>query len=52
VVSFFKNFQFTDQQIGTLMDRMNQSASEETAARNWIDNHQELVDGWIGAQPK
>ena len=50
VVSFFKNFHFNDQQIGTLMDAMNQSASEETAARNWIEDHKDLVDSWIGSK--
>jgi glycine betaine/proline transport system substrate-binding protein len=52
VVSFFKNFQFNDQQIGTLMDAMNKSASEETAARNWIEDHEDLVAGWIGKRSK
>ncbi len=48
VVSFFRNFHFNDQQIGTLMDAMNQSASEEAAARSWMEAHAGLVDGWVG----
>lgn len=32
------------------MDAMNQTASEETAARNWMEDHKDLVDGWIGGK--
>lgn len=48
LVSFFRRFQFTDQQIGTLMDAINQGASEEAAAREWMSEHADLIDGWLG----
>lgn len=50
VVSFLKAFELDDQQIGSLMDAMNESASEEAAARQWISDHEELVEGWLDTQ--
>lgn len=47
VVSFLKDFYLTDQQIGTLMDRMNQVPDKKEAARTWIDNHPDLVESWL-----
>ncbi|MFP4477761.1 MAG: glycine betaine ABC transporter substrate-binding protein [Desulfatibacillaceae bacterium] len=47
VVSFLKDFSFTDKQIGTLMDRMNQMSSKEEAARAWMEEHPDLVKSWI-----
>ncbi len=49
VVSFAKNFFLNDQQIGTLMDAMNQAESEADAARQWMGEHEELVESWIPA---
>ncbi|MFP4586072.1 MAG: glycine betaine ABC transporter substrate-binding protein [Desulfococcaceae bacterium] len=49
VVSFAKNFFLNDQQIGTLMDAMNQSESEAAAARKWMGEHEDLVESWIPA---
>lgn len=47
IVSFFRKFSFTDQQIGSLMDVMRQTASKENAASRWIEDHEQLVDSWI-----
>jgi glycine betaine/proline transport system substrate-binding protein len=49
VVGFVKNFFLNDQQIGTLMDAMNQAESEAAAARQWMSEHEELVESWIPA---
>lgn len=48
LAGFFKAFSFTDQQIGSLMDAMNQAESQPNAAREWMGKHQDLVDSWLG----
>lgn len=50
VVRFTKNFFLNDQQIGTLMDAMNQAESEADAARQWMSEHENLVASWIPPQ--
>lgn len=47
LVNFFKEFSFTDQQIGSLMDAMNQSESQAKAARTWMQENHELIDSWL-----
>lgn len=47
LVNFFRKFTFTDRQIGSLMDAMNQTGSQPRAARQWMRGHSELVDGWV-----
>ncbi len=48
VVNFFKEFSFSDEQIGSLMDAMNRTTSQEEAARQWMKNNSKLVDSWLG----
>ena len=48
LVNFFRDFMFTDEQIGSLMDAMNQAASQQEAAVKWMNEHKELVDSWLG----
>ena len=47
VANFFRAFRFTDQQIGSLMDAMNQAESQPDAARRWMKDHQELIESWL-----
>lgn len=47
VVAFIKDFRLNDQQIGSLMDAMNQAPTEEQAARDWMKDHADLVEGWL-----
>jgi glycine betaine/proline transport system substrate-binding protein len=49
LVAFFKEFYFTDRQIGTLMDAMNRFTSQEEAAQQWIEDHESLVESWVEA---
>ncbi|MFW5836979.1 MAG: glycine betaine ABC transporter substrate-binding protein [Desulfovibrionaceae bacterium] len=44
---FFERFFFTDQQIGSLMDEVNQAGDPETAARSWMKENRELVESWL-----
>jgi glycine betaine/proline transport system substrate-binding protein len=51
VAAFFRNMKLTDQQLGTLMDQINQSRGDPVrVARQWIDEHRELVSGWLPKQ--
>lgn len=47
VVGLFRDFSFTDQQIGSLMAVMRQASSKDDAALEWMRAHGELVDSWI-----
>jgi glycine betaine/proline transport system substrate-binding protein len=47
LASFFREFMFTDQQIGSLMDAMNRAASQQEAAVEWMNEHKELADSWL-----
>lgn len=47
VVSFVRDFSFTDRQIGSLMDAMRTAPSKDAAAKQWIENHPDLVASWI-----
>jgi glycine betaine/proline transport system substrate-binding protein len=47
VAAFVSSMAFTDQQIGSLMDRMNTFASPQEAARNWKADHQKLIESWL-----
>ncbi|WP_077621647.1 glycine betaine ABC transporter substrate-binding protein [Sediminibacillus massiliensis] len=48
VVEWFDNFMLNDQQLGSLMAEINETGSEEEGARNWLDEHQDLVEEWTG----
>ncbi len=48
VTELFRRMEFNDEEIGTLMDAMEDAeGAEERAARRWISENQELVDSWI-----
>ncbi|TVR84971.1 MAG: glycine betaine ABC transporter substrate-binding protein [Rhodospirillales bacterium] len=47
VVEFLRSMTLTDQQIGSLMDRMRQTADQREAASAWISEHPELVESWF-----
>lgn len=47
LANFFRAFRFTDQQIGSLMDAMNQAESQSDAARNWMEKHPQLIESWL-----
>ncbi|WP_029898327.1 glycine betaine ABC transporter substrate-binding protein [Desulfohalovibrio reitneri] len=45
--AFFRNFFFTDQQIGGLMDTFNRHQDQRAAARAWMEAHRDLVESWL-----
>lgn len=48
--TFFENFYFTSAELGSLMDAMRDETTEEErleAARDWWEDNEDLVDGWI-----
>jgi len=47
LANFFQRFRLDDQQIGSLMDAMNQAETQTKAARSWMDQHSELIDSWF-----
>ncbi|HSP78051.1 MAG TPA: glycine betaine ABC transporter substrate-binding protein, partial [Myxococcaceae bacterium] len=48
VAKFLRNFKLDDQQLGSLMGAVAESQDEPaTAVREWMKQHQALVDGWI-----
>lgn len=48
VAKFLRNFKLDDQQLGSLMGAVAESQDEPAkAVREWMKQHQALVDGWI-----
>lgn len=48
VTQLFRNLSFDSEQIGTLMDVMEDAAGAEArAVRQWIAEHRDLVDSWM-----
>lgn len=50
VAEWIGNFEMTDQQLGTLSILINElgEGNEQEAARQWIADNQDVVDGWLG----
>ncbi|AKJ65383.1 glycine betaine ABC transporter substrate-binding protein [Kiritimatiella glycovorans] len=49
VYALFKAMKFNDQQIGTLMNKLrNNKENKLEAARQWKEEHMDLVNSWIG----
>ncbi|MCA1024048.1 glycine betaine ABC transporter substrate-binding protein [Halobacillus litoralis] len=46
VVKWWDSFELDDNQLGSLMASINEADSEEEGARQWLDEHQDLVDEW------
>lgn len=51
---FFERFKLTEEQLGALMDEVvTLPDNEERAVKNWIEDHQLLVNRWVrGLQPE
>lgn len=41
------NMKFTNEEISSLMNEVENAATEALGVKSWIKNHQELVDSWI-----
>lgn len=52
VAQFLKNFKLTDDQLGDLMGAIadNEDKDPKDVARDWMNSHQDLIDGWIPSQ--
>lgn len=48
IVRWFDNFMLNDQQLGSLMASINEAESEQAGAQKWIDEHQDLINEWVG----
>lgn len=49
VASWLKNFKMTDEQLGTLESYIfNEGMAEDEAAKRWIEENRNVVDGWLG----
>ncbi|WP_027956394.1 glycine betaine ABC transporter substrate-binding protein [Halobacillus kuroshimensis] len=46
VVKWWDSFKLDDNQLGSLMASINEADSEEEGARQWLDEHQDLVNEW------
>ncbi len=52
VVEFIKNFKLSEGELGDLMGEIEEYDGEPLdAARNWMNNHEELINSWITVQP-
>ncbi len=47
VAEFFSNVSFTTDQIGSLMQIIENAGSEVTGAQKWIDDNRELTNSWL-----
>lgn len=47
VVAMLKKFKMDDTQIGTLEALINDGMEAEDAAQQWIEENQDIVDGWL-----
>ena len=46
---WFKNFKMTDEQLGTLESYIfNEGMKEEDAAKRWLEENRDVVNGWLG----
>ncbi len=45
--NFFAKVNFTDEQMSTLLVKMEESKHKNVVAKQWIDNHKKLVDSWL-----
>ena len=49
VAGWLKNFKMTDEQLGTLESYIfHEGMKEEEAARKWIEENRDVVNGWLG----
>lgn len=47
VAQFLKNIHFTQEQIGSLMQAVEEGSNVDAAVKKWIDENQDLVNSWI-----
>ncbi|HHX94392.1 MAG TPA: glycine betaine ABC transporter substrate-binding protein [Clostridia bacterium] len=47
VAEFFRNMKFTDDQLGSLMGAVEEATDPLEAAREWMNENEELVNSWI-----
>ncbi|MGF7143877.1 glycine betaine/proline transport system substrate-binding protein [Anaerotaenia torta] len=48
VTAFLKSFKMTEAELGDLMGAIEEAGGEPLdAARNWMNSHEELINGWI-----
>jgi glycine betaine/proline transport system substrate-binding protein len=50
VAEWIRNFELTDEQLSDLNAAVEEAADgeERQAARQWIDDNRDVVDGWLG----
>ena len=47
VVDVLKKFKMTDAQIGSLEALINEGMEPKDAAKKWIEDNRDLVEGWL-----
>lgn len=47
IIEWLNAWQMNDRQVGGLMATIREAGDPAKGAREWIDNHRELIDGWL-----